>query len=77
MFVKALIFVAGGGVVWWFQYMNLNETHSLWKIAYAAGYANATEFYEGLLEIERSDSVVDAKCLFRNFEWKELNNRGE
>mgnify|MGYP003129077230 FL=1 len=51
MFVKALIFIAGGGVVWWFQYMNLNETHSLWKIAYAAGYANATEFYEGLLEI--------------------------
>ena len=78
MIVKMLVFIAGGSLVWLFQYINLNETHELWQVAYKAGYRQAENFYQGIMEVENSPDVMDAKCMFRNFEWKkEHNSRGK
>lgn len=74
MLVKMLVFIAGGSLVWLFHHINMNETHDLWKAAYQAGYLQAQEFYQGILEVENAPEVLDAKCMFRNFQWKEEHN---
>jgi len=40
-------------------------------MAFDRGYTQAESFYKGILEIETSRDVIEAKCMLFNFDFEE------
>jgi len=68
--IKISIFFAGVLVMFIFYEKIQTQQHQIWDMAFERGYTQAESFYKGILEIEMSDEVVEARCMLFNFDFK-------
>tara|TARA_R100000664_G_C2748958_1_gene136371 strand:+ start:1322 stop:1549 length:228 start_codon:yes stop_codon:yes gene_type:complete len=69
--IKLLFFLIGGLFVFVIFKNIQSKQHEIWDMAFDRGYTQAESFYKGILEIETSRDVIEAKCMLFNFDFEE------